>query len=170
MRRLALCLVMAGAAAPAAASPVETLLSGIDTVPAAAEWRALDPASGGELRAVAADASRRLTTRSRAVSALQYFPTRETRAYLEATLADAGAPSLLRRKAAVALARGFGASAVYALAARAGADDARLRDDVARALGRIGDDRARRVLVARLRVETTWVRGTIERALAAGGR
>jgi HEAT repeat protein len=152
-------------ASPVAWADPAFLLDGIDTGPDAAAWRRLGPAARDRIAAIAADLDAPLGRRARAVSVLANFPSRRTRKFLAGLLADDAAPSLLRRKAALALARAFGDASVAVLASQAGAADPRLRDDVARALASIGSARARAVLQRRLAVETTWVRRTIERTL-----
>ncbi len=147
------------------ADPADLLLDGVDTVPDAAAWRRLGPAGEARLAAIAGDRDAPIGRRARAVSALAHFPSDATRKLLATLLSHDDAPSLLRRKAALSLARAFGDMSVATLAAQAGAADPRLRDDVARALGSIGTARARAVLQRRLAVEGTWVRRTIERAL-----
>lgn len=172
MQRFVLVCLVCGGAGIALANPattsVRTLLGGIEFAPTAEQWQRLGPNAGAQLRTIARDRDELPSTRLRAVAALAYFPTSQSRVVLNAILQDPHAGSLMRRRAAIALAVGFGTGALELIAPYAGDSDNRLRDDVARALGIMKDDRARAVLRARLPFEQTFVRKTIERALGEG--
>ena len=106
---VAACLVVVAPSAGRAGEPskeevrrrVEVLLSGYEHVPSASDWeRAGPPAMVGEaLVELARQDDARPSTRARAVSSMRHAPTPEVRQYLLATVRDAHAVPLLRRKA-----------------------------------------------------------------------
>ncbi len=144
---------------------VVELLSGIETSPTAAEWQAVGPAAASELLQLATDPAALPTVRANAIFALGHFPTVEARALLVATLADRGAPSLSRRKAALGLALGWGAASVPALESVFADPDEQVRGAVARALSNIDDPAAQGVLAARAKVESA---ASVQKLIAAG--
>lgn len=150
-------LALAGPPEPAAAAlhtRVVELLSGMESSPDAADWAALGPAAEAELLAVAQDATALPTRRGNALVALGHFPTAAAFALLTHTLGDAAAPELLRRKACMGLAAGWGAAAVPALGAALAEPSVLLRQSAARALGTVDDPAAEAALRRRLAVES----------------
>lgn len=174
MTKQVLCLLCVGlmqattkpAFADTLGQQIDALMGGYEYVPPASAWTRLGPEAASRLRVIAEDTHQLPSKRLRAVSALALFPTSETRAFLEQILANEQASSLMRRKAALSLAAGFGTSALPVVARHAASPDVRLRDDVARALGLIKTPEARAVLQSRLAVEKTHVRHTIARQLS----
>lgn len=156
-------------ATPALAGPhrdaVMHELNGIEDPPSAASLKAIAPDVHTELIEILGDASARHSARARAVHALGWFPNTTTRPVVEAALK--GDDRLLARKAAYALANGWGVAALPQLTDALAASDAQLREAAAHALGNIDDKAVVPVLDARLAVEdSAAVRETIEGALA----
>lgn len=168
LRTAAIGLIWA-AALPALAGPQRAAvlqeLSGIEDAPTAESLRALGDAVPQELVELAADPSLRSSVRARALHALGWFPSAETRTVLEAALV--GDNKLMARKAAYALANGWSAEAIPALGRALSAADPQLRNAAARALGNIEDDAVVTVLDARLTIEDQpAVREAIESSLS----
>jgi hypothetical protein len=163
MTRLLLCLLVLGPAwasaqvipsrapqAPAvsppgvdAASAKRTLASwfrGYEFVPTAADYQRLGPRLGPALVGLAEDTGLALTARARAVSAMTYAHDAATLGHLTGLLDAPSQPSILRRKAALALGQRAAEAAVSPLVdAFAGAGhDVFLREACARALRGIG--------------------------------
>ncbi len=141
------------------------LLSGIETSPSAAAWAALGPAAAAELLVVATDPAALPTQRGNALLALGNFPSPAALALLTANLSGPASDSLLRRKAALGLARGWGAAAVPTLSAALGDADVQVRMSVVRALSGIDDATARAALQGRLATEPD---AAVRKLLAAG--
>ena len=119
-------------------SRVIDLLSGVEYAPTAADWAALGNGASDELLAVARDAGRSPTQRGNALVALGYFPGSEARSYLSSLVRDAGAESLLRRKACIGLANAYKGEAVADLAVALESSDTQVRIYAAKALGLVG--------------------------------
>lgn len=154
---------------PAAAGdlrePVMTLLSGMEDPPSADSLRALGDGVEAELLEICQDGEVSRSKRGRAVHALGWFPSDATRSYLDQMLGSGD--RLMSRKAAYALATGWGDDAVPLLGRALGSDDVQLRIASAKALGNIGSASAREALQARLADETNaTVQSTIQSALA----
>ena len=119
---------------PAVDARVDALLSGYEYVPTAKDWAGVGEGVQAVLLARAVDATAPLTRRARAVSALVHFPTEAVRKRLEAWLADAKAPPIIRRKAAAVLGAAFAERAGPALRAAAADPDPLLQEAARRAL------------------------------------
>lgn len=168
MFHLLLPLLLAGPARADEAlhARVVDLVSGLESSPSAADWTALGAGAEAELVAIAADSGMLPTQRGNALLALGNFPTERARGLLVGTLSDASANVLLRRKACSALAQGWGADAVPALAVALGDADVQLRQSAASALAKVSDPAAAEALRARLAVETNAsVKQVIEKAV-----
>lgn len=145
--------------------PVLTLLSGVEDPPDAQSLQRLGAGVGDELLEIAQDGEVARTRRARAVHALGWFPSDASRSFLDQTLASSD--RLLSRKAAFALATGWGDGAVPLLTQALSDEDTQLRIASAQALGLIGSDAARAALRGRLSAETNEnVQSTIQSALA----
>ena len=156
-------------ALPAAAGPqrdaVLRELSGIEDAPTAESLRAIGDGVPQELMELVADPSQRSSVRARALHALGWFPSPDTRALLETALE--GDDPLMARKAAYALANGWKAASLPALEQALSSSDAQLRNATARALGTIEDGAVVKILDARLAVETQpAVREALESSLS----
>ncbi len=120
----------------------ETLLEwfrGYEFVPTAAHHERLGADLGAALRGIASDESLHLVVRARAVSALVHAPADETVGLLTALAQEPAAPSLLRRKAVLALTDIQGPGALDLLVSVAASDpDVRVRAACARALRALG--------------------------------
>lgn len=116
--------------------PVLAALAGVEDVPTAADLQAIGAGVEGELIEIAQDASVVPTTRARAVHALGWFPTDSSQALLRSTLT--GSDALLARKAAYALANGWGDASVPMLQPALAANDVQLRIATVRALDGVG--------------------------------
>jgi hypothetical protein len=168
---LAFSLGAAGAAEPASTDlhgRVTDLLSGIENPATEADWIALGSGAATELIAVANDANALPTHRGNALVALGYFPSSTTEALLTQWVVGEGSDSLLRRKACLGLARGFGDNAVSSLTVALSSADVQLRAAAGRALGEIGSEAAKAAISTRLSTESNAsVRDTLSRALAS---
>ncbi len=143
---------------------VMDILNAYEVTASKADLDALGDGVVAELMEIAVDAEVPASRRGRAISALQFYPTDEVRAFLEARLVDAD-KSLYRRKALGALAA-FGPSAVPVIAPYLKDRDEQVRMAAARSLGRIGGDEARGALEARRKKEkVASVREVIDAAL-----
>lgn len=147
-------------------APLLELLSAPEHTATADELRALGPDVDNELRALADDATVPHSRRGRAVTALAHFPTATTRVFLDTQLK--GADTLLSRKAAWSLARGFGDDAVPMLVHGLANEDRRVREATVKALGSLGSPAAREALVGAHANETdTHVKAAMHDALEA---
>ena len=164
---LALLLAAPGAAQAAdLRDAVLTQIGGFEDPVDATSLQGLGDEVGPTLMAIAEDRTVPRTTRARALAALGWFPTDQTRALLVAALD--GTDALLARKAVVGLGRGWGAGALPELSRALGSEDAHLREAAARALGSLEAPEARAALEARLAVEeTAHVRETLSAALGS---
>jgi HEAT repeat protein len=105
--------------------------------------------------------------RTNAVVALGWYPTEEHHLFLSALVNDPAGDKSLRRSAVHALANGWGDAALPDLSKALADDDVQLRNQAARAMGRIGSPAAKAALQARLGVETSaMVRETIAAGVA----
>ncbi|MCA9538001.1 MAG: HEAT repeat domain-containing protein [Myxococcales bacterium] len=113
---------------------------GFEFVPEEAHFRRLGDGLAPGLLALANDEAQPLTIRARAVSSMIYADDAATGAWLVARLSDPDAPSLLRRKAALAVGERQGAAAIDLLASALinASDDVPLREACARALRGLG--------------------------------
>lgn len=146
-------------------APVLAALAGVEDVPTAAELQAIGAGVEGELMEIAQDNSLVPTTRARAVHALGWFPSEGSQALLRSTLT--GGDTLLARKAAYALANGWGDASVPLLQPALAASDVQLRIATVRALDGVGSEAARSALGQRLTLEANAeVAATIRKALA----
>lgn len=171
MRR-ALLILMASLPTLAWAGPhraaVLDLLNAYESTPTAAELKAIGPEVDAELMEIADDGAIPLSRRGRAVSALAWFPSDRTRTFLEDRL-QKGDKSILRRKAAYALAEGWQDRAFLPLSTALSDSDVQVRIAVANALGRLDSDRAREALRGQLEKEPeASVREAIQKSLAGG--
>ncbi len=168
--RTLLTAILLAASLPAAAGelrePVMDLLNAYESTATPDQLAALGEGVAEELMAIADDGEVANSRRGRELTALGYFPGDETRAFLEARLADEDASSLLRRKAAYALGEGWGEAAVSPLGAALADDDVQLRIAAAGSLAKISGDAAEQALKSRLAVEDSdAAREAIEKAL-----
>lgn len=142
---------------------VRRWFDGFEFVPTAEHYARIGAELGPALIAIAADPAEHPVVRARAVSAMAAATDAATLAHLGALLDDPDAESLLRRKAALALAERMGAGAIdRVVQAHHGAgDDVALREACARALRAIGPA-AHPARDALLRTETNpTVRGLL---------
>ncbi len=123
---------------------------------------------GPVLLDIAQDEAVASSRRGRAITALADFPSDEARTWLGSTLGDATGASYLRRKAAYALAGGWGPQAVDQLAPALADADTQLRIATAEALGGIGGEAAAAALDARVATEDNdAVQQELQKALEA---
>ncbi len=145
-------------------APVLAALDGVEDPPTQDALTALGEGVAAELLEIAKDDSLPRSRRGRAVSALGWFPSDDIRSDLTTWLASDD--RLLARKAAGALATGWGDAAVVDLSTALASDDVQLRVATSKALGSIGSDTARQALQARLDAETNaTVQDSIRAAL-----
>jgi HEAT repeat protein len=168
MRRvLLLCLAFAQSAL-AADDPTRQqllgLLSGYEETASPDSLKALDGDVPGALRAIASDATLTTTQRARAIHALGWFPSEDTRAFLVAQAR--GGDAMFARKAVYALANGWGDAALDELTVALANPDVQTRMAAAQALGNVGTPSAKLALEARLPLETDpTVKTTIEKQM-----
>jgi HEAT repeat protein len=142
-------------------------------VPSAVELGALAKMPGRPLMAIAADARAEVLVRARAVAALRFWPSAETRSFLgklvqEQAEATDATNRLLVRRAAVALGWLGGAGVCEQLALLFDNEDSEVRVDGAIGLGLTRAPEAPAVLRKQLTVESVArVRDQIERQLRA---
>lgn len=119
---------------------VRRWFDGFEFVPTAEHYARIGAELGPALIAIAADPAEHPVVRARAVSAMAAATDAATLAHLGALLDDPDAESLLRRKAALALAERRGEAAIDRLAQALtnAPDDVPLREACARALRGLG--------------------------------
>lgn len=162
---LSLALLSASAQAGEHRDAVMDLLNAYELTALQADLQAIGDGVDAELLEIAQDAEIPTSRRGRAVSALQYYPTNAVRGFLEVQLAEAD-KALLSRKAAYALAGGWGADAVELLTGALASDDVQLRIAAANALAGIEGEAARAALETRKGVETEdAVNAVLDKAL-----
>jgi len=129
---------------------VIAMLSGIETTPKADTWRKLGTDAPYALMKVVLDTKEWPARRARAVTALKYFPTPETKQFLTELLdrKERVAP-LLTRKALYALAEAWGAEAAPLIAQKLDNDDLFVREAAVRALAKAGGPDVLRLLKQR---------------------
>jgi len=148
------------------AAAVRTMLSGVEDAPSAAEWEALGPGVIAVLVELHDERRELPIVRLRAVWAARFFPSAESRGFLERVVRTEG--GLVRRTAAESLAAAFGASAVPSLAPLLSDADPAVREGVIRALGRLGGAAASAALRSHRAAEADAdLRALVERTLAA---
>lgn len=144
-------------------------LDAIEEPPTRESLAALGDGVAAELIAIAQDSSATRTHRAKALHALGYFPSADSRLVL--TTALDGGDSKLQRRAVHALANGWGQAAVADVTPALSSSDVQLRAAAAKALGRVGGPDARAALQQRLPSETEpMVREIIEAALPTSGQ
>jgi len=140
-------------------------LSGIEETPTQAELQAIGDGVETALIAIAQDDQQPRSKRGRAIVALGYFPSSDSRVVVEGALQ--GEDNYMARKACYAIGAGWGTDAVPLLTNALQADNVHTREAAAVVLGTVGGDNARSVLTSRLDTETSEVvREAIQSALA----
>ena len=148
---------------------VADLLSGYEDPPRAEELRRLGAGVEAELLAIGQDPAQSRSRRERAVYALGWFPSAMAHAFVEGLATSPVADSHLRRSAVWALANGWGDAAIGSIGTALASEDVQLRNQAARALGRLGTPAAVAALKTRLGDEpNAMVREAISAAI--GGR
>ncbi|MCS6799804.1 MAG: HEAT repeat domain-containing protein [Myxococcota bacterium] len=161
---------VAGAQAPSS-EQLRLWLSGFERMPDASAWRAMGPETVHVLRRAYEDPAEAPWVRLRAVAAAGYFRTEDSRAFLRAVARDPAQPELVVREALLALARAFGAAAVADIGPFLEHPSTLVREAVAIALGRIGDERARGAARRRIGAEPDpTVREALERVARSPAR
>ncbi len=151
---------------PKIESQVRTLLGGFEHVPSMEDWQKLGPGAADVLRQIATDPHELNTRRSRALSALSHFPTPEAKQFLQDFLNNAQQPTLLRRKAVLSLAYGFGPDIIPVIEPFLADQNKRMRESAILAVGNIATPRAKELLEKRLEIEpTNYLKETIEKTL-----
>ncbi len=147
---------------------VATLLSGVESEPTEAQWKALGAEGAAELIKVAGDANQTVIKRGRALSALQHFRSPQTSELLRGILKDEEIPNLLKRKALHSLAKTENNKALDAIEPALADDSSRMREAAIKALADIGTEDARKLMKLRLGVEKSdYIRERLRTALAA---
>jgi HEAT repeat protein len=129
------------------------LLNQHDAAPTQVDFETLGSGVEMELMAIAEDAEVPSSRRSRAVTALQWFPSVAVRAFLVGkTSADTKA--ILRRKAVYALAGGWGVEALPELTLALADADVQVRISAVNAMAQLDDAAVVAALQERVSVET----------------
>lgn len=152
-----------------AMSRITTLLSGYEYFPSADDLtgQAADPVP--YLLAVVYDARTETLPihRHRAIGALAYFPTDQTRSHLDHLLSSPATPELTRHHVINALANGFGDGAISEISPFLDHTDVQLRLTAVAALGAIGTSQSSQALLDELGTEShPLVRERIHDALS----
>lgn len=158
----------------AAPAPVRGLRSEVTSLLARPEafppyendWKPLGPAALGVLEELAADPKAPAPQRARAVTSMAAVDHPQASERLRALAQDTGAQPTLRASAATALGLRVGTEAVSTLLPLLEDRDERVREAVARALGRLGGPQAKQALEERLPLEETpLVREALQQGL-----
>jgi len=145
---------------------VRQMLSGYETIPGRAQWRAMGSDTLRVLVALYSDPSEPAYVRLRSVSVAAHYPIPATRTFLRAVLAAPQQSDLFLRQALLAMARAFGASAKDDVAPFLTHPEPVAREAAVQALDEIGTDDALALLRPRLQSETHLaVRDALRRAL-----
>jgi HEAT repeat protein len=161
---LALQAERAAQAQPISSEAVVALLSGIEDVPARAEWEAMGPTVIPVLARIVTDHGHPGFIRLRAIQVAGAFATPQGRALLRRALRDR--EPLLVREAVLALERAFGSAALPDIAPLLAHPDTAVREAAILALGSMGTEAARMHLRRRLDREPDEVlREEIQRVL-----
>ncbi len=129
------------ATAQSVAERIAEMLSGVESFPAPAAWRALGALGEAALLAIARDPDALGIRRVRALRALGAFPSPAVRSLLRAVLGDHARPDMMRMAAVASLAAAFGRDAACEIEAFRDDADPAVRAEVARALASIGQQR-----------------------------
>lgn len=159
--------VGSASANPPSKAQVAQMLSGYESVPTTAQWRAMGPEVLAVLAELYNDTEQPGYVRMRSVDAAGSFRVPAARTFLLAVARARGQGDLYVRAAVKALARGFGVNAIDDLGDFLDSRHVVVRETVARELGRLQDDRVRPLLERRRAVEDNEaVRGALDAALA----
>ncbi|MEZ4286964.1 MAG: HEAT repeat domain-containing protein [Polyangiales bacterium] len=129
------------------------LLYSYDT-PTEAQWRSLDQGAQAMLIRIASSSDQPRRARLRSLSALEFFPSDQTRRYLRKVLFGKRTESVYTRRAAIALARGFGGSTLDDLASRLKDKRVDVRRSIVTAISMIDDERVPAILGQHLKRES----------------
>lgn len=168
---ITLALALLAPAAAQAASPevekrVMTLLRAPDTKATEADWKAIGPEVDDALRDIAQDDDKLAGHRARALVALQYFKSPETRQVLEAVAADGKSYWVVRGRAARTLAISYQTDALGKIAPLLSSDQMRLREAAIKAVGQVRGSHSQTLLKSRLPNEKSeYLRGLIDETL-----
>lgn len=146
---------------------VEALLGGYEFEPSKQDWQRLGPDALNVLVAIANDDKQLPSRRARAIASMIHFEGPAVSANL-ATFTDSKTlPMTLRATAAEVLIARDGEKALSRVSPLLSATDPRVRETVAKSLGRLGSADARKTLASRLEKEQDpAVREAIQQGLA----
>jgi len=144
------------------------MLSGYESFPSAAQWRALGTDAVPVLIEIANDGDELMMRRTRAAAALGAFQDARGTAALEAMATATGGPASLRRSALLALAQSDEAKATPVVEKALGSPDPLLRQTAVKALSEMPGPAATELLQAALAAEQEpFLRQQLERAIEA---
>lgn len=133
---------------------VRARLLQIDAAPDKEALVAASPEAASILREIAGDTRAARPLRGRALAALAFFPSSETKATLRHLLRSRRAPELLRSRALMAMSAAFEDASVSEVAAYLSDRSEVLQDTAAQALGALGTPKAKATLRQALRRST----------------
>jgi len=142
------------------------LLMAYDIEPQKVDFDEVSSDAKSILMKVASDTGRPPVVRARAILALGYYPSSETKNFLKATVFTQGQNEMLIRKGIYALARGFGSSVCEDIGSFLFHSNPDIRETAVRALGILGSNKARKMLIRRLKEENNkMVKNAIQEVL-----
>jgi len=156
----------AEAASPEVEQQVMTLLRAPDTKATEADFKAIGPEVDDALRDIAMDKKRLVGHRGRALEALVYFKSAETRQVLETLTADAKQYWVVRGRAARTLALSYQKDALGSIAPLLNDKSKRVREAAIKAVGMVPVAESSALLKARLPEESSkYLEGLIKKTL-----
>lgn len=157
----------AAAASPEVEQQVMTLLRAPDTEATEADWKAIGSEVDDALREIATDKKVLAGHRARAVEALVYFQSAETRKVLETLAGDAKQFWVVRGRAARTLVLSYQKGALGHVAPLLNDDNKRVREAAIKAVGMVRDAQSTALLKARLpKEQSKYLRSLIDETLA----
>lgn len=157
----------ADAASPEVEQQVMTLLRAPDTKATEADWKAIGPEVDDALRDIAANDKVLAGHRGRALEALVYFKSAETRKVLETLAGDAKQFWVVRGRAARTLVLSYQKGALEKVAPMLNDSNKRVREAAIKAVGMVRDPQSTALLKARLpKEQSKYLKGLIDETLA----
>lgn len=165
----------APASEPMTADPLRSqilaMIGGFHHLPDESEWKALPPRAQEILIEIASDPGQPAFKRARAIAALAWFPSPETKTFLTGVIQNRDKfKPMLRRKAVRALLVAYRDEAVPVTTPLLKEDDPLMREAVVEGLGELGTPLALSTLRTHLVLEPeSWLRKRMEIHLKKGG-
>ncbi len=161
------CAATADAASPEVEQQVMTLLRAPDTEATEADYKAIGPEVDDALRDIAMNDKVLAGHRGRALEALVYFKSPETRKVLETLAGDANQFWVVRGRAARTLVLSYQKGALAKVAPMLNDDNKRVREAAIKAVGMVRDAQSTTLLKARLpKEQSKYLKSLIDETLA----